>query len=530
MDDNSYDVDNNYTDGDYGDFYRKDGYFYNKKFGDAFKWRDEKGLIIAENTNIKNIYLKEYFKLGFDNFIFTNCTFTDIIYLQGSNDYEDNDNSNKDNKKIIFDKTITFKNCIFNNSLHFPNIIFKNKVIFENCEFNSSIKFTESQFNDKVYFKESIFYSIADFSSAHFNGGVYFNKSTFHKKASFTNTIFNKKADFNNLKVLKGGNSGFYFENNNKIPDTAEIIFDNAYFSAPIFFNGRCFKEKISFNNTTISNIFNFTDVNFGSKALLSGIKINHRGIPELELWINIFKDSVKDNYLFLAGLLNEVSKDIFRNKSRYINNKITKKDENILISRKDTAAMLGISENTLKTWTARGKSKLVFKKDDKQYGYTLASIKEYNSSQYIKDPKQKPISNYAILINEEQTITYKTPYVETKRKMYGLHLTHIPIVDNKTIVGIFSNRIESAYTYNVKMKMDLQFKEVLIEEILNVVGNNIEGFLFTKPNTSVKKVISMFLQDSQYEEGIGVIFLTHNGKANGKLVGMITADTLIKI
>ena len=113
---------------------------------------------------------------------------------------------------------------------------------------------------------------------------------------------------------------------------------------------------------------------------------------------------------------------------------------------------------------------------------------------------------------------------------MYNLNLKYIPIIDKKKIVGIFSNTIECALTYKMIINPNLNLQELTIKDIINEVGSNIEGFLFTKPQTSVKAVKQMFIKDSQYEEGIGVIFLTSNGKADGELVGMITKDNLIRI
>ena len=94
----------------------------------------------------------------------------------------------------------------------------------------------------------------------------------------------------------------------------------------------------------------------------------------------------------------------------------------------------------------------------------------------------------------------------------------------------MFSFFIESELTYRLKMSYNLNLQEITIKYVLDVVGNSIEGFLFTKPKTSVKEVKQMFIQDSQYEEGIGVVFLTSNGKADGELVGMVRLRDLIRM
>lgn len=423
--------------------YRRDGYEYYTRFGDNFRYRIDGDNAIVDNIQVRQSHLNIHLKEGYNNFIFNKCNFTEI---QSSEH---------------FFKTMIFRNCTFNNRVYFLNTTFHKQVIFDNCVFKSNIIFANNKFMDKVSFENSTFYNAADFNNVSFSGTVSFNNSlffnvadfnnanfisevafnntSFNNKAIFTNAHFNKQADFSKIKA----NSGFYFENNNKTPDTAEIIFDNAKFDAPIFFNGRCFKEKISFTNTLINNTFNFTDVDFGSKAVLTSININYENIPDAELWINIFKDNIKNNYLLLANHLHDLSKQLFKDNSRYIDNQVTKEDENILISRKDTSAMLGIPINTLKTWTSRGTSKLVFKTENNQCGYTLASIKEYKKAipikNKIKDSKQDPIINYATIINSPNTVTYKDTYVEVTRKMHGGYFTHIPIIEKKSIVGTFS-------------------------------------------------------------------------------------------
>ena len=529
-----YDEDSNYTDGDYGDLYKKDGYFYYKKFGDAFRYKEKvltpkksdntsknrirkKFSIVEDIKEVKTIYLKKHFQSYCDVFIFTDCTFTEQLHLPKT-----------------FDKELVFENCIFNDAIYFLEVKFNKPISFKNCRFKSMAKFANSEFNDDVYFSHSEFDNVADFNNVSFKNNANFNHSVFHKKAIFTNATFNKIADFSKITVFNNTGSGFYFENNNKTPDTAEIIFDNAEFEAPIFFNGRCFQEKVSFSNTLINNTFNFSDVDFGSKAQLSAMRINYHQIPDAEFWINILNNNIRNKYLALNLKLNEIYKDIIKNSSNLTNNRITEGDENILISRKDTSVMLGIPTNTLKTWTARGKSELVFKNEGDQCGYTLASIKEYKRANpnidKVKNKEEESVINYAKYIENDSTITFNDSYVRATRKLHGRHYSHLPIIENNTIVGIFSRKIESEHIYRLKMTHNLNLQELTIKEILDVVGNSIEGFLFTKPKTKAKEVKQMFYQDSQYEEGIGVVFLTSNGKANGELVGMVTLKDLIQI
>ena len=530
------DNDDNIQNGDAGDCYRKDGYIYYKKFGDAFRYKERdkrttfnkkfddiskstaiKTLSIVEDIEVKNIYLKEHLQSSFDVFMFTNCKFTGQLHLPKE-----------------FYKELIFENCIFDDAIYSLEVKFSKQIVFDNCRFKNVVNFSKSQFNDSVSFFKSKFGNVADFNNVLFNKDASFSFTRFHKKAVFTNATFNKIADFSKMIVFNNTGSGFYFENNNKTPDTAEIIFNDTEFEAPIFFNGRCFKEKISFTNTLINNTFNFSDVDFGSTAQLSTMKINYHKIPDAELWINILNNNIKNKYLAISQKLTEISKDIIKNSSNLTNNKITEDDNNILISRKDTSVMLGIPANTLKTWTARGKSELVFKNEGDQCGYTLASIKEYKKANpninKIKNKEEEPVSTYATYIENNSVISSNDSYIKTTRKLHERHYSHLPIIENKTIVGIFSNRIESEFTYRRKMYPNTNLQELTIKEMLDIVGNSIEGFLFTKPKTKVKEVKQMFIQDSQYEEGIGVVFLTSNGKADGELVGMVRLKDLIRI
>ena len=500
----------------YGDDYEKDGFLYYYKFNDNFRYKCEDKQAITESIKITQAQLNHHFEqANCDTFIFTNCTFTDQLHIQGN-----------------FYKTIIFKKCYFTDIIHFSEATFYNQVIFENCRFRRSIDCTGATFKNKVIFSKSIFTNIVNFYKAKFMDEVSFQGADFRKKTVFTNAIFNKKADFGGMIVMQQSNNGFYFDSNNKIPDTADVIFDDTRFSAPIFFNGRCFKEKISFNNTLFNNIFNFTDVDFGSKAQLNTIKINYHQIQDAELWINILKNNLNENYSPFAQKLIEINRDIVARASNLTDSIIIEGDDNILISRQDTSLMLGVPINTLKTWTARGQSELVFKKENDQCGYTLASIKEYKRANpninKVKNKEEEPVCDYASAIR--RVITYSAPYITTTRMMRGEQCYYLPIIENNTIVGIFSNAIESEFTYRKKMHSHLNLQELTIKEMLDVVGNSIEGFLFTKPKTKVKEVKQMFIQDSHYQEGIGVVFLTSNGKANGELVGMVRLRDLIRI
>ena len=117
---NKYD---NYTDGDYGGYYRKDGYFYTKRLGDVFRFDKKNDNIIIENIDIKHLYIDEFISdtSGFkgNNLIFNNCTFVDI--LRGKSSF------NK--KKSTFDKELIFKKCIFEDVVDFSEVIFNKKVI-----------------------------------------------------------------------------------------------------------------------------------------------------------------------------------------------------------------------------------------------------------------------------------------------------------------------------------------------------------------------------------------------------------------
>ena len=93
---------------------------------------------------------------------------------------------------------------------------------------------------------------------------------------------------------------------------------------------------QLSFTNTLINDTFNFTDVDFGSKAQLNAIKINYHQIQDAELWINILKNNLNENYLPFAQNLNNINKDIVARASNLTDNTRIEGDDNILISRKD--------------------------------------------------------------------------------------------------------------------------------------------------------------------------------------------------
>ena len=111
------------------------------------------------------------------------------------------------------------------------------------------------------------------------------------------------------------------------------------------------------------------------------------------------------------------------------------------------------------------------------------------------------------------------------KEKVY----THVPIMGNGKVIGVFSDNTLSVYILEegiIEVNKDMTFKH--IERLLQVNVHLTEAFKFLPYNMDIYSLEEEFHKALQKEERIGMVFLTQNGKENEKLLGIITPWDLI--
>lgn len=118
---------------------------------------------------------------------------------------------------------------------------------------------------------------------------------------------------------------------------------------------------------------------------------------------------------------------------------------------------------------------------------------------------------------------------LETMKTMKEKVYTHVPIMENGKVTGIFSDNTLFAYILEekiIEINKDMTFKD--IERFLPVNVHLTETFRFVPYNMDIYALEEEFHKALHKEERIGMLFLTQNGKENEKLLGIITPWDLI--
>lgn len=411
-----------------------------------------------------------------------------------------------------------------------------NPVIFKRCTFEQ-VNFNKEkglELNCGVAFENCIFHKTTDFSNLIFHNNVSFKGTVFEGRAYFNNTVFDKRADFNKIVVRKTTAGGFYFKENNLVNLTtnSEIVFDNAIFEAPAFFTNRNFVGKVSFNEVVFKNTFDFLGVQFGTKAKLCNINIDYENITDVELCIKpLVNIAQNQGYLQMARDLQDLMKKLYKATPKLFKldyNNITCEDKKTIISRKDTSLIIGVPTGTLKTWENRKSSILKFIKNSNETGYTLANIKEYLQQ---NPPKKKlyydKLNSSAdeIAVKSIFTVSTNASVSDILEKMVSNEYTHIPVLKDGIIQGVFSDSTFISYLIHHKMNK-LRLSDIKISDLKDEIdlSQNNDSFVFIKGKTPLFKVRQMFVDALGEQKRLGAVFITDNGKKSGILQGLITS------
>lgn len=106
---------------------------------------------------------------------------------------------------------------------------------------------------------------------------------------------------------------------------------------------------------------------------------------------------------------------------------------------------------------------------------------------------------------------------------------THIPILENGTVIGVFDENSIFCYLADeeiVEISNELTFND--IKRYISLNGREMEDFLFFKPTQYVEELENKF--EEYYKKGkrVGIAFLTQNGTATEKLQGIVTPWDII--
>ncbi len=145
---------------------------------------------------------------------------------------------------------------------------------------------------------------------------------------------------------------------------------------------------------------------------------------------------------------------------------------------------------------------------------------------------KNPPVAMTAAVSVEEMFLAgYEDQVAEIAGIMDKRGFSHAPVIDERgVLVGVFS--VSTFFTYlrqgnaqNVK-----QLKIGDLRDVIKVENHTTEQFAFVDRNASCYKIEELFRSEGPDVRRVAAVFVTSNGKKNGKLLGMITPWDIIKL
>lgn len=108
--------------------------------------------------------------------------------------------------------------------------------------------------------------------------------------------------------------------------------------------------------------------------------------------------------------------------------------------------------------------------------------------------------------------------------KMHEKNFSHIPILDDGKVVGVFSeDTIFSYLTENQIVAIDKDITINEFKEYIPVDKHINEFFIYENKDITIDKVIPLFQGDLKNNKRLAAVFLTENGQPQERLLGMIT-------
>ena len=114
---------------------------------------------------------------------------------------------------------------------------------------------------------------------------------------------------------------------------------------------------------------------------------------------------------------------------------------------------------------------------------------------------------------------------IDVMNEMDEKTFTHVPVIDNGKMIGVFSENTLLAYL--VKNEDTIILKDTKISEFKDLIGfdkHKSEYFEFVPKNTLLSDVENLFQEGLKKRKRIAVIYVTEHGTQEEKLLGMITA------
>lgn len=169
-----------------------------------------------------------------------------------------------------------------------------------------------------------------------------------------------------------------------------------------------------------------------------------------------------------------------------------------------------------------------------KPYGEVIAEPHEYVVEMYeeLLTKITKPITAKDIYKRTDDISVYTASkdsiIIDIIESMYNKDYTCVPILENKKLIGVFSENVLLSY---IALKRDYHFNKTRISDIIDLTDINKhqgEYFEFCKVNDTIFDIKELFNNKKKNHKRLEMIFVTGNGNRNEEILGVITAWDLL--
>jgi CBS domain-containing protein len=151
------------------------------------------------------------------------------------------------------------------------------------------------------------------------------------------------------------------------------------------------------------------------------------------------------------------------------------------------------------------------------------AAVTEYRAlvHELLNPPK---LMDIAIKFSQVYSTTLQARAIDVMREMNQHAYTHVPVLTDGRVVGVFSENTVMSFIVRAD---DVVHKDTRIAEFadfLPIEKHISETFLFVSQDTPVVDVCNMFADAKEKGVRVGAVFITHSGKSDQGLLGLVTA------
>jgi len=145
----------------------------------------------------------------------------------------------------------------------------------------------------------------------------------------------------------------------------------------------------------------------------------------------------------------------------------------------------------------------------------------------------KNPLTAEKVCIKKENVMfaSLDTNLLELIQRMNKTHYSHVPILDKKErVIGVFSEN--SIFSYvgaeNGVINIDSNTTLEMVKNYVLIHEHRSEEFLFVSKNLEINELEKLFQKLDSNSKKVVMLFVTHHGKENEKLIGIITPFDLV--